>query len=97
LRPIKILKYKYLQYKHYGENLLNKKDSLLNAPIHRLALSQSLLTSLDYNNVLKRGYAMIKNADGTFLSSVKQASQESSISLKMQDGELVVNSKKGFR
>lgn len=90
LRPIKILKYKYLQYKHYGENLINKKDSLLSAPEHRLHLSQSLLASLDYANVLKRGYAMIKNADGTFLSSISEAKQAPNITLKMQDGELLI-------
>ncbi|MDG1436630.1 MAG: exodeoxyribonuclease VII large subunit [Rickettsiaceae bacterium] len=90
LRPIKILKYKYLQYKHYSDNLIGKKNSLLNAQEHRLALSQSLLTSLDYNNVLKRGYAMIKGADQTYISSVSEANKTSSIYLKMQDGELLI-------
>lgn len=90
LRPIKILKYKYLQYKHYRDNLISKKNSLLNAQEHRLALSQSLLTSLDYNNVLKRGYAMIKGADQTYISSVSEVNKTSSIYLKMQDGEVLI-------
>ena len=91
LRPIKILKYTYLQYKHYSDNLMSKKNPLLNAQEHRLALSKSLLTSLDYNNVLKRGYAMIKNQDGKFISSLSAAKETSSLCLKMQDGELIID------
>lgn len=91
LRPIKILKYKYLQYKHFSDNLMSKKNSLLNAQEHRLALSKSLLTSLDYTNVLKRGYAMIKNQDGKFISSLSEAKKTPSLCLKMQDGELIID------
>jgi len=91
LRPIKILKYKYLQYKHFSDNLMSKKNSLLNAQEHRLALSKSLLTSLDYTNVLKRGYAMIKNQDGKFISSLSEAKKAPSLCLKMQDGELIID------
>lgn len=91
IRPIKILKYKYLQYKHYSDNLIGKKDFLLNKQEHRLALNVSLLNSLDYSNVLKRGYAMIKNKNGKFLSSISEAQKSDSLYLKMQDGELEVS------
>jgi len=90
LKPIKILKYKYLQYKHYRDNLINKKSTLLNTREHQLALSKSLLTSLDYNNVLKRGYAIVKNREGKIISSLSEAKKSSSLSLNMQDGEMLV-------
>lgn len=90
LKPIKILKYKYLQYKHYRDNLINKKSILLNTLEHQLALSKSLLTSLDYNNVLKRGYAIVKNREGKIISSLSEAKKSSSLSLNMQDGEMLV-------
>ncbi|MDP4708577.1 MAG: exodeoxyribonuclease VII large subunit [Rickettsiaceae bacterium] len=91
LQPMKILKYKYLQYKHYGDNLISKKEPLLNAQEHRLVLSTSLLMSLDYNNVLKRGYAMLKNQGGHFISTVSDAKKSPSLYLKMQDGELLID------
>jgi exodeoxyribonuclease VII large subunit len=91
LQPMKILKYKYLQYKYYSDNLISKKEPLLKAQEHRLILSTSLLMSLDYNNVLKRGYAMIKNQNGYFISTISAAKQSPSLCLKMQDGELLID------
>ena len=69
LRPIKILKYKYLQYKHFDNILLTKGKTLLNEHQHKLTLNSSLLHSLDYNNVLKRGFAMISDKDGKYIST----------------------------
>jgi len=94
LKPVKILKYKYLQYKHVSDNLLNKKDSLLNEQEHKLLLSKSLLVSLDYNNVLRRGYAMIKNDHGTIMSSIAEAQMSKGLRLQMQDGEMIVKASK---
>jgi len=91
LQPMKILKYKYLQYKYYSDNLISKKEPLLKAQEHRLILSTSLLMSLDYNNVLKRGYAMIKNKDGHFISTILDAKNSPSLYLKMQDGVLLID------
>jgi exodeoxyribonuclease VII large subunit len=90
-QPIKILKYKYLQYKHCSDNLISKKEPLFNAHKHRLVLSTSLLTSLDYNNVLKRGYAMIQNQNNLFISSISEAKKSPSLRIKMQDGELLID------
>jgi exodeoxyribonuclease VII large subunit len=91
MRPIKILKYKYLQYKHSSDVLMVKKDHLLNQQEHRLALNVSLLNSLDYNNVLKRGYAMVSGQDGKLISRVSEAEKSRYLRLKMQDGEMVVS------
>lgn len=90
LRPIKILKYKYLQYKHCSDNLNTKKYSLLERHENRLTLSKSVLASLDYNNVLKRGYAIVKNKDGQILSSLAEAKKSPTIYLKMKDGEIEI-------
>lgn len=90
MRPIKILKYKYLQYKHCADILLSKKDNLLAAQENKLALNVSLLNSLNYNNVLKRGYAMVKGRNGEFISTISEVEKSNNLSLKMQDGELAV-------
>ena len=90
LRPTKILTYKYLQYKNMSKNLLGKKDSLLFPIEHKLALNSSLLSSLDYNNVLNRGFAMLKNSEGKIISSLSDAQKSSFLQLKMKDGEMNV-------
>ena len=90
LRPTKILTYKYLQYKNMSRNLLGKKDSLFFPIEHKLALNSSLLSSLDYNNVLNRGFAMLKNSEGKIISSLSDAQKSSSLQLKMKDGEMNV-------
>ena len=73
-----------------SKNLLGKKDSLLFPIEHKLALNSSLLSSLDYNNVLNRGFAMLKNSEGRIISSLSDAQKSSSLQLKMKDGEMNV-------
>ena len=90
LRPTKILTYKYLQYKNVSSALLGKKDSFLFPIEHKLTLSSSLLSSLDYNNVLNRGFAMLKNSEGKIISSLSDAQKSSVLQLKMKDGEMKV-------
>jgi len=93
LIPLKILKYKYLQYKQYDDILLNRKNTLLNEYRHKLTLNSSLLSSLDYNNVLKRGFAMIKDSKGKYISKIVEAQQSPMLHIKMQDGEIEVAKK----
>jgi exodeoxyribonuclease VII large subunit len=95
LRPIKILKYKYLQYKHFNEILLSKKSSLLNEHQHKLTLNSSILNSLDYNNVLKRGFAMICDDKGKYVSTLSEARKSQVLNIKMQDGKMEVIHKNG--
>lgn len=89
--PLKITSYKALQLSNCSNNLLNKKSVLLNNFEYRFNLSTSLLSSLDYNNVLKRGYAMIKGEDGKFVSSKAEAEKSSKLRIKLHDGELGVS------
>jgi exodeoxyribonuclease VII large subunit len=93
LRPIKILKYKYLQYKHFNEILLSKKNSLLNEYQHKLTLNGSLLSSLDYNNVLKRGFAMVCDDKGKYISTLAEAKKNQTLSIRLQDGKIEVTHK----
>ena len=90
IEPVKILKYKYLQYKQFDGHLLNKSSTLLNEYKHKLTLNSSLLNSLDYNNVLKRGFAMVSNSDGKYISKFADSKQSPVLSIKMQDGTIEV-------
>ena len=93
MKPIKILKYKYLQYKQFDDILLSKSGTLLNKFQHKLELNSSLLNSLDYNNVLKRGFAMISDSKGKYVSKLAEVKQSSVLNIKMQDGEIEVAKK----
>lgn len=90
LKPNKILIYKFLQYKNSSDNLVNKKDSFLNQYRHKLNLNSSLLSSLDYNKVLSRGFAILKNNEGNIISSILEAKNNANLRLRMRDGEMIV-------
>ena len=91
LRPIKTITYKFLQYKNARDNILSKKDSFLSLYKHKLNLNSSLLLSLDYNNVLNRGFAILKNQEGKIISSLSEAQNSNLLHLKMKDGEMLVH------
>ena len=44
----------------------------------------------DYNNVLNRGFAILKNSDGKIISTLSDAQKSPSLNLKMKDGEMSV-------
>jgi exodeoxyribonuclease VII large subunit len=89
--PSKIINYKMLQLNSIKNNFLPEKLNLLANFEHRFNLNASLLSSLDYNNVLKRGYAMIKSEDEKFISSKEEAKKSSKLKIKLFDGEITVN------
>lgn len=90
LMPNKILNYKILQLKNSVDNLSTKKESILTSFSYKLSMSSSLLSSLDYNQVLKRGYAMIKNDDNNYISTIKEIESSSYLHIKLQEGEIKV-------
>lgn len=65
------------RFKHLVERKQNKLEQLTG----KLAL-------LDYNHVLKRGFALVKNADGELVKNVAQAS--SAATLTFHDGEAAI-------
>lgn len=90
ISPLKILEYKYMQYKHLASILLNKKNDVFSKQEHRLNINSSLLASLDYNKVLQRGYAMVKNHNGNYISYASEISNNSDLTIQMQDGEVKI-------
>lgn len=91
ISPLKILEYKYMQYKHLASILLNKKNDVFSKQEHRLNINSSLLASLDYNKVLQRGYAMVKNHNGNYISYASEISSNSDLTIQMQDGEVKIS------
>ena len=87
-KPSKILNYKYLQHQNIYNLLITKKIHLFNEFQYKLNLQNSLLNSLDYKNVLKRGYAMIQDKDGKYISTIKEVLKTPILTIKMHDGSI---------
>ncbi|MFY9589222.1 exodeoxyribonuclease VII large subunit [Rickettsia endosymbiont of Halotydeus destructor] len=90
INPSKIVTYKALELTHQTDYMIKSIDNTLKNFKYKLTLNSSLLTSLDYNNVLKRGFAIIKSEDGKFLSSKNIAETKEKFSVKFFDGEVKV-------
>lgn len=63
------------------KQLIERKENQLNQLSGKLAL-------LDYNHVLKRGFALVKNAEGELITSVKKAN--GATSLTFHDGDAAI-------
>lgn len=63
------------------KNILKESESNLNN-------LTKLLKANHYDQVLKRGFAMVKNKNGNLISSISDAKLSKEISIKMHDGEL---------
>ncbi len=86
--PIKIINYKYLQLSNFINNLTSKKSGIIKQYEYKLDINKSLISSLDYEKVLKRGYTMLKNQDGVYLSSIFEVKKARYVNAKMKDGEV---------
>jgi exodeoxyribonuclease VII large subunit len=91
-KPTKIIHYKYLQLNHLQNNLLIKKTTLLNRFEHKLSINSSILASLDYNKVLARGYAMLKDPNDNYISTVSKVQSSKYITAHLKDGQIKLSS-----
>lgn len=90
LQPTKILHYKHLQLSNLANNLAQKKPNLLNQFEYKLSINSSLLSSLDYNKVLSRGYAMLKDDNNNYVSTVSEAQASKCITANLKDGKVML-------
>ena len=76
-------------------NLLNKllqiKEQIFTKKIIELENLTQLLESLNYQKVLKRGYAIVRNEEGRVFSTVKIIKQQKKIELEFADGKSKIN------
>ena len=83
--PSKVMQIKALQFSHISSMLSKAAQNYLNVKMNGLNLQTQLLQSLDYKNVLKRGFAIIKSNDNIITSSKTLRSGEK-FSVVMHDG-----------
>ncbi len=69
--------------------------TLLNKLKHQLSLCQTTLAEKNPNHVLKQGYAMVLQADGTPISSISSITEKQELSIQLSDGTIsvIVNSR----
>lgn len=63
-------------------------DRILNAKRQAFASEEKLLETLSYQATLKRGYAIVRDANGKVLRSIKQVADQSEIGLTLADGQI---------
>ncbi|HJD59818.1 MAG TPA: exodeoxyribonuclease VII large subunit, partial [Rickettsia endosymbiont of Omalisus fontisbellaquei] len=90
VNPAKIINYKTLELTHQTAYLSKSANNTLKNFEYKLELNSTLLASLDYHNVLKRGFAIVKGETDNFLSSKITAANEKIFNIKFSDGEIKV-------
>ncbi|MCI5050585.1 MAG: exodeoxyribonuclease VII large subunit [Rickettsiales bacterium] len=83
------------QLKHYRLNQLIEQR--FERVQQRLQLQEKLLGSLNYENVLKRGFAMVQSPKGTLVTTQADAAKQASLSLRFHDGVIDVTPKAGAK
>ncbi|WP_341763757.1 exodeoxyribonuclease VII large subunit [Candidatus Tisiphia endosymbiont of Beris chalybata] len=93
LNPIKIIEYQELELRHQVNYMLRSIKIQIQNYDHQLNLSNSLLTSLDYKTVLRRGFAVIRSEDGNFITSKSAANKTQEFNIHFFDGNIAVRCK----
>jgi exodeoxyribonuclease VII large subunit len=88
--PNKFISYKILQMSHQVKILGSTITKVLDDYHHKLNVSSILLTSLDYNNILKRGFTIIVDDNGKFLKSKNDIDTHDKFNIRFFDGEVMV-------
>ncbi len=91
LNPLKIIAYQSGELEHQSNYMIKSMKLQIKNYEHQLDLNDSLLISLDYKTVLKRGFALIKAKDGSFITTKSAASKKQEFNIKFADGYLPVN------
>ena len=82
-------------YRISGSNNLNfHSKNMITDRKNKMQSMSRLLGSLDYKNILNRGYAVIKSPDDKIISSLKDAEVHQSMKVIFSDGKLDVRNKR---
>lgn len=78
------------QVQQWQERLQRAINQRVHTAQHALKMPGSMLESLSYHNVLKRGYAVVMDAQLRSISQVKEAGAQAQLIVRFQDGDLPV-------
>lgn len=72
-------------------NLARIGEKLLEKPETRLSYAEKMLNILSYENVLKRGYAIVRTKSGDIVTQASIARNEKTLHVKLAEGEITVS------
>lgn len=79
--------------KHQYDKIKNKIDYLYEKhhsdKKNRFKIAVNMINAMSYQNVLKRGYAMIKSDDKKIITSVKNIKKDQKININLHDGTIL--------
>ncbi len=85
--PSKMLEMKQMQISHASTRIMELSNKIITAKSNSLNLQMSLLQTLDYKNVLKRGFAIIES-NNKVVSSSANLTKKDRITITMHDGKV---------
>jgi exodeoxyribonuclease VII large subunit len=85
--PSKMLKMKQMQINHSSSRLTELGSRIITQKLNSLNLQTQLLQTLDYKNVLKRGFAMIESG-GKVITSSENLYSKNKVTITMHDGKI---------
>lgn len=86
IHPHKIITYKTLELTHKAAYIIKSANNTLKNFEYKLESNSLLLLSLDYHNVLKRGFAIVKGESGNFVSS--KTTTDKVLNIQFFDGNI---------
>lgn len=92
LVPSKILSYKNLELAHQAIDLSKSIKKALENVEYRLNLNSTVFASLDYKNILKRGFTLISDDNGNLLTESCDINSDDKFNIRFFDG--VISAKK---
>lgn len=76
---------------YIGKTLESTRSRLLKDPQQRLAQATRILETLSYQNVLKRGYSIVRNSEGSPVTHAAQITESEALNIEFQDGNIEVH------
>lgn len=87
LNPCSYIDYCTLKLNNLYINLIGSLNKIFNHYTYNLHLNNQLLSSLDYKNTLRRGFAIIRTENSKIVSSQHDINHHSKLSIQFYDGE----------
>ena len=69
-------------------NLEQKISYKTNSYCNKVKYLNQLLNSYDYNNVLKRGYSLVRDKKGNIINKIYQIEFNQTMNIEMSDGKI---------
>jgi exonuclease VII large subunit len=54
-------------------------------------MNSSILSSLDYNKIVSRGYAMLQDQDNNYISTISEVKSSKYITANLKDGKITLS------